>query len=55
MPIILKRKLRSIGGSIAVVIPADIVDVLKLTTRDELEFYMNNGDVLIRKAAKTSR
>ena len=49
----LKRKVRVIGGSLNTTIPREIVYILKLEEGDSVEFYKNNGDVLVRKAKPT--
>lgn len=53
-PISLKRKLRKIGGSLATTLPKEVVEILKVTEDDWIEFYAANGDVLVRKS-KASR
>ena len=53
MPVVLKRNLRKIGGSLATTIPREIVYILKLDLGDSIEFYKNNGEVCIRKAKAT--
>jgi antitoxin component of MazEF toxin-antitoxin module len=50
MPVILKRKVRLIGGSLNTTIPREIVYILKLAKGDSVEFYKNNGEVCLRKA-----
>jgi antitoxin component of MazEF toxin-antitoxin module len=53
-PISLKRKLRKIGGSLATTLPKEVVEILKVSEDDWIEFYAANGDVCVRKA-KTGR
>jgi antitoxin component of MazEF toxin-antitoxin module len=55
MPKALRRKIREIGGSLNTTIPPAIIYLLKIEKGDFIEFYKNNGDVLIRKAAKSGR
>jgi antitoxin component of MazEF toxin-antitoxin module len=50
LPIVLKRKLVKIGGSLRLTIPPEIADMLKVRDQDTIEFGSNNGDIVIRKA-----
>jgi AbrB family looped-hinge helix DNA binding protein len=52
MPIILKRALVKIGGSLRLTIPPEIAEILKVKEGDEVEFGATNGDIVIRKAVK---
>jgi putative addiction module antidote len=52
MPIVLKRKVVTIGNSLRVTIPSEIVDMLKISEGDEIEFLSTNGDIVVRKAKK---
>lgn len=50
MPIVLKRVLVKIGGSLRLTIPPEIADMLKVSEGDAIEFASSNGDIIIRKA-----
>ena len=50
MPIVLRRIVVKIGGSLRLTIPPEIAEMLKVGERDEVEFSTTNGDVIIRKS-----
>jgi antitoxin component of MazEF toxin-antitoxin module len=50
LPIVLKRVLVKIGGSLRLTIPPEIAGMLKAGEGDVIEFASSNGDILIRKA-----
>jgi AbrB family looped-hinge helix DNA binding protein len=50
LPIVLKRVLVKIGGSLRLTIPPEVAEILKATEGDEIEFSTNDGEVIIRKS-----
>lgn len=52
MPIYLERKLTKVGNSLRVVIPKEIVDILKLKAGDTLRMIMDNSRIIVEKAEK---
>ena len=52
MPIVLKRKIVRIGGSLRLTVPSEIAGILKVREGDAVEFAANNGDIIIRKAKR---
>jgi AbrB family looped-hinge helix DNA binding protein len=50
MPIILKRTLVKIGGSLRLTVPPEVAETLGIVEGDEIEFAATNGDVVIRKS-----
>jgi AbrB family looped-hinge helix DNA binding protein len=50
MPILLKRAVVKIGGSLRLTLPPEIAETLEIKAGDIVEFAATNGDIIIRKA-----
>jgi len=53
MPIVLKRNVVRIGGSLRLTLPPEIAEILRIKAGDEVEYLTTNGDIIIRKARRS--
>ena len=49
MPVKFKRSVYRTGNSYRVTIPMPIVDTLGLKTRDRVEIWLDNGNIIMKK------
>ena len=50
LPIVLRRTVVKIGGSLRLTIPPEIASMLKVREGDDIEYISDNGNIIIRKA-----
>jgi len=53
MPIVLRRRVVHIGGSLRLTLPPEIAEILRIKAGDEIEYHATNGNIIIRKARRT--
>lgn len=54
MPVKFKRSVFKSGDSYRVTIPMDIIRSLEIKEKDELEIWLSNSEIVMKKAAKNS-
>lgn len=52
MPVVFKRKVVKIGGSLRVTLPPELGEALKIKPGDMIEYTTTDDSVILRKARK---